>query len=463
MPGGRYYGVKKAAKKVYKYAQANVPKGTMANFGSKAGSGMAAAMGGPSDLGASIGRAVGQQVANLTGVGAYGASYRKPKSRSRSIMNPATSYAPKIQASGNNEDLIISNTEYITDLYSGTGTPTAFNLDEFSLNPGLDVESGGGLFAWLPNIANAYSQYTFLQCVISYRSKSGNATGADTSLGSVFMSANYTSTDDAPKSKGDMLNSQYATSAPSDKNMNFPIECNPKTKNLKMHQVRTGTLKADQNQDMFDAATVYIATQGLQTAGQLLGELWVSYTVKFSKKRRNDRSELIRTANYRWTGAAGQGPTSAYPLGQSVAYPTSQPSPSAGSSLPLTINASNLAGPQYIQFPEYLTSGIYFVGLRYRSAIVSAITWSQPGWSLSNCTFEACLFSPQSAGGQYSPWNNQQTTTPTTLYFSNAYIVRITGQNARISLDGSGTLDTDIVDFQILVTELNPDAFGNGI
>ena len=456
--GGIKKSLKKSAQKVYSYAKKYVPKGTARKSLGRIGESMGNAYGVP-QIGRQIGEHLGTQFANITGVGSY---YTNSGYRRRNIMNPRTSYQPRVEYS--DEDIIFSNTEYVTDLFAGaSGTPTEFNIDSFDLNPGLDVEANNGLFAWLPQIASGYSQYKFMKCVIEYRSKSGDSTGANTALGSVFMSANYSATDDAPTSKGDMLNSQYAVSTTPAKDALFPIECNPRSQNLKMHQIRTKALKSNQNQDLFDMAKIFIATQGIPTTGQLLGEIHITYQIKFSKKKVNDKSNEIRSANYRWTGAAGQGPTSAYPLGQSNAYPTSQPTAPEGNNLPLTINASNLVGPQYIQFPEYMTSGIFLVGLRYRSAIVSAITWSQPGWSFSNCALESCLFSPQSAVGQYSAWNNQQNTTPTTLYFSNAYIIRITGQNARISFDGTGTLDTDIVDFQILVTELNPETFGNGI
>jgi len=454
MPG-KYYGIKKAAKSVYRQAQKHVPKGTMSNIGRSVGSSYGAA-----DFGA----AVGQQVANITGVGAYGATYKKTsKPRSRSIMNKATSYSPIVKSSGDGENLTISNTEYVMDLYAGaTGTPTDFDIDEFSLNPGLDVEAGG-LFAWLPNLANAYSQYTFKQCVISYRSKSGNATGADTSLGSVFMSSNYVSTDNAPRSKGDMLNSQYAVSAPPDKNVNFPIECRSSNKTLKMNQIRTGALKSDQNEDMFDFAKVFIATQGLQTTGQLLGEIWISYTVEFSKKRKNDRSDLIRTANYRQAYTAGQGPTGAYPLGLTDTYPATALQPSPNNALELVIRAPNLAGSQTVAFPEFLASGVYLFTLKYRCAALSALTWTSPTLSIANGALYNCLYPPTSVGGQVSAVNDNYQTTPTSYTVGWTWVINITGKNCVVTVSNTGILDSDITAMQLMVTEINPNAFEAGI
>lgn len=440
---------KKVGKPIYKAAKKYVPKGTAARVGGTLGA-SAGSMLGNAAVGAQIGKAMGKQFAKITGVGEYSMS------NSNSIMNPRTTMQPRVEYA--DEDIIISRCEYVTDLVSGaTGSPTSFDLNTFYLNPGLDSASGG-IFSWLPQVAQGFSQYKFEQCVVHYKSASGDSTGANTALGNVFLCANYQATAPSYTNKLDILNSQYAVSGPPSNDLLFPIECKRSAQNLKFHQVRSGELLSNQNQDLFDYCSVQIGTQGIPTANQVLGEIWITYKVRLSKYKTNDKSNLVRSANYRWTGAAGQGPVSAYPLGQSDVY-NSAPVRSPGSNLTLTIAASTLAA-QSITFPEYLSDGTFLVALIWRSAALSAITWNMQGTlTFTNCVATNVLFSPNSAAGQSSTVNNQQITTPTTLRFSYVQIIQITGPSAKITVSGAGTLDTDCTDFQILVTEVNPAAF----
>jgi hypothetical protein len=62
-----------------------------------------------------------------------------------------------------------------------------------------------------------------------------------------------------------------------------PIECDPKENPFKIQYVRTGSLSASDNPLLYDLGTTWIATSGMQTDGQVLGDLWVTYEMELRK------------------------------------------------------------------------------------------------------------------------------------------------------------------------------------
>jgi len=339
-------------KYVKKTARKYIPKGTAKKIGGR--------IGGSTNLpyGEYLGRQAGKQFATLTGVGAYYMNDNN-NNNSRSIMNPRTA-TPRVKSA--DDDVYISKCEYLMDIKSGpTGTPTEFNQQVFYLNPGLDVEQGG-LFTFLPALAQNFSQYSFDQCILEYRPNSGNSVSStNAALGSVIICANYIPTSDPCENKVQALNSQYAVSTVPSKPILFPIECKAAQQNLKMHQIRSGALKDNQNQDLFDYAMIEVNTQGQQEQDVVLGELWITYKVRLSKYKFTKEPVISAQsfAKFRYDGSAADWSTN--PLG-----------PSSGTVLALT-STSNFTPvlnrtAKTITIPSTIASKHFWVYCRYRSA-----------------------------------------------------------------------------------------------
>jgi hypothetical protein len=177
------------------------------------------------------------------------------------------------------QNVIVRHKEYLGDVFSGTGSPTAFTVgNTYALNPGLAAS-----FPWLASVAANYQEYTWKGIVFHYVSTSGNATGANTSLGTVAMATNYRSTAPAYTSRLTMLNEFFATDAKPSEDFVHPIECDPKENPFNVQYVRSTAVPAGEDPKTYDLGTTTIATQGMQTAGENLGELWVTYEVELRK------------------------------------------------------------------------------------------------------------------------------------------------------------------------------------
>jgi hypothetical protein len=177
------------------------------------------------------------------------------------------------------QSVIVRHKEYLGDVFSGTGSPTGFNISgTYALNPGLSAS-----FPWLAPVAANYQEYTWKGIVYHFVSTSGNATGANTSLGTVAMATNYRSTAPAYTSRLTMLNEFFATDAKPSEDFVHPIECDPKENPFNVQYVRSTAVPAGEDPKTYDLGVVTIATQGMQVAGMNLGELWVSYEVELRK------------------------------------------------------------------------------------------------------------------------------------------------------------------------------------
>jgi putative flippase GtrA len=94
------------------------------------------------------------------------------------------------------------------------------------------------------------------------------------------MSTDYDSADASFANKQEMENTQYATSGKPSINIIHPIECAHGLNNINSYFVNTTAVPSGKDIRFYDLGTFQIATQGLSaSAGQVLGELWVSYEV----------------------------------------------------------------------------------------------------------------------------------------------------------------------------------------
>lgn len=362
-----------SARAGYRAIQTAVPRGTAARLGSSVGAAMGSSIAGKqgSSVGSYVGRRLGKQFARITGVGDY---YLESGTK---IESPFTAVTPILKSSISQNSVVISRSEYITDLYSGTGIPaTEFKLDSFSVNPGLTT-SDGGCFSWLPLVASGFQQYKFKQLVFEFRSTSGNAVSSTNSaLGTVILAAQYDPTQDDFASKNEALNSQWAVSGGSDKSIMFPVECDPRQMKDKWYDVRLSPIKSNQNISLYDIIKLQVATQGLQEENQNLGELWVSYTVELTKFKTNPAYTYTAHWSNQFGGVAASDISTAYPLGNAVPI-------AAGPNDNLLMSIEPVA--RKINFPKYLPpNSEYLVLCRYSGTGAVGTTGISIG-TLVNC------------------------------------------------------------------------------
>jgi len=177
------------------------------------------------------------------------------------------------------ESTIITHREFITDVYSGAGSPSAFTLTSYPINPGLSSS-----FPWLAFIAANYEEYDILGMVYEFKSNSGESVaGTNTTLGTVIMATQYDPTRPDFEGKQQMENYFFSQSCKPSQSMLHAIECKKNQTVLNHLYVRSSAYTADQR--FTDFGKFYIATVGMQAAGINLGELWVTYKVKLLKPR----------------------------------------------------------------------------------------------------------------------------------------------------------------------------------
>lgn len=321
-----------------------VPKGTFRKWGGKAGRALGAAYGHP-NLGKWAGAAAGRGLAYITGTGAYrrAGPYQRPrvakkivkravKTAVRRRITGRGSYGsimptrgrPRLSSAGSDPTSIwIDECEYIGDLYSGPASagsgPTVFTTQQYCINPALATQQGG-MFSWLAGVAQSYQQYEFTKLVVEYRPTSGNATGANTSLGQVCMACDYENqsngnTQQPPfLSKSEMLNSEFGISGDPSTKVYLAIECKKKERANNLYDLRNvdQNALAPQNQALTDINThdygmVQIATVGQQTPNQQLGEIWVHYRVRLTKKKYSPPGSDNLIAHYEQNASAAYG------------------------------------------------------------------------------------------------------------------------------------------------------------
>lgn len=254
-------------------------------------------LGGPMGMGmgSAIGGAIGNGIGYFTGSGDY------------KVQNNACA-VPSYRSS---DSTTITHREYITDILSGTGTPTTFNIQSFSLNPGQP-----GTYPWLAQIAANYEEYDIQGMLFSFNSTSGNSVAStNTTLGTVIMATEYDPTKPAFANKQAMENYHFSTSCKPSENMLHAIECKKTLSPVKQLYIRVGN-NTGTDLRWTDFGNFYIATVGCPGAGTVLGELWATYKIKLIKPR------LPTTVGLGGQIASGHayrtGATTAAPLGTST-------------------------------------------------------------------------------------------------------------------------------------------------
>jgi hypothetical protein len=119
---------------------------------------------------------------------------------------------------------------------------------------------------------------------------SSSAVSTTQAMGTVVMATDYDVIDANYAGKREMEICEFSTSATSFNSQIHPIECDPTTNVLAEHYIQYGATKQSDFPDdpRFGCmGNFQIATVGMPTSGQVVGELWVTYDVELLKPQLN--------------------------------------------------------------------------------------------------------------------------------------------------------------------------------
>lgn len=186
------------------------------------------------------------------------------------------------------QTVVVRHREYLTPIKGST----AFRVGRFfPLQPG-----DPNTFPWLSGLASKYQQYKIRGMVFHYVPTSGYAvSGTNPALGTVMMQTTYRAGDTSPGSKVEMMNEYWASEASPADTFCHPIECSPKENPFNVHYVRNAPVADQTVLPLYDIGKTFVATQGMQADDQIVGDLWVTYEIEFSKPQIS--SNLVLSAS----------------------------------------------------------------------------------------------------------------------------------------------------------------------
>lgn len=240
-------------------------------------------------------------VRSVSGSGAY-------RTKTNSLISRWVDNGPPMikNVSYDGGGVCISNREYIGDINSGAGTPTAFTNQVYALNPGI-----AETFPWLSQIAANFDQYRFKGIIFEYKTLSVDALSSTTvNVGSVILSTDYNVYHDPFTDKVHMENNQFASSGKPSHSIIHPIECAARETPVDKLYVRVNQQTGQSDKRLYDLGNFQIATVGLPAPANSIGELWVSYDVELFKPTMPDIGSPILPFSGAATIAFENGPRS---------------------------------------------------------------------------------------------------------------------------------------------------------
>jgi hypothetical protein len=232
---------------------------------------------------------IAQPVAQATGYGLYKRGRGLYRGRGEYAVNKvitdgsatASSIVPQFSSSDVHE-ITYSNREFVRDVFAPTAT-TAFSIETWALNPGLATS-----FPWLSQIAINFEEYEIVQLIYTFKSTVADFAASSGQVGQVIMATQYNPNSDTFADKEEMMLHDGGMSCKTTESMLHGIECDPsKNSGTSQKYVRAGQLPPSEDLKNYDMGKTSIAIINAPTtyAGQQLGELWVSYTVKLRKPK----------------------------------------------------------------------------------------------------------------------------------------------------------------------------------
>lgn len=169
---------------------------------------------------------------------------------------------------------IFEHTEYITDIISSS-VAGQFQAQTFIVNP-----ANSTTFPWLSNMASNFEMYQVDGMIFRFESTSGNAiSGTNSSLGTVMGYFAYDTLDQTLLSKSSILQYEGSVDAKSSESFLLGVECD-ETK-LVAPRLYVGPPPTGSDAKTYNWGNLIIASSGLQSSSQNIGELWCHYRIKF--------------------------------------------------------------------------------------------------------------------------------------------------------------------------------------
>lgn len=301
--------------------------------------------------GAAVGAGIGGGIGGLIGLGSY-------KVNKNSLLNVGMGKDPPYVANTGGRT-VIRHREFLGNILSTTD----FTNRVYHINPGLK-----DTFPWLNKIASQYEQHRWLGLGAEYRSLCSNALNStNLQQGVVIMSADYDAAAPAFISKQQMENSQYTTSCkPSDSFMHM-FECSPTmNQNNIFYNRNENTDLTNRPLQLFDLCKFQVATEGMQQAGNIIGELWLTFDVEFLKSILSPEVDYSETAFWELdspSGATALGNTQ--PLEITNAFGVTLSIPNSTITFPASVQGDFLA--TYLVSAS--TGGTGSFGLKWESTL----------------------------------------------------------------------------------------------
>ena len=253
------------------FLQKWIPQGTLSALGGAAG-GMLGSAG--------LGSAMGGAASRYLGWGDYGAT------STNSIMGDGSGSNQQISVNASSDlsgDIEFAHTEFVQNITvtaAAVGN-TSFAIQSFSINPAID-----SLFPFLSQLAANFTLYEFEGLMFHYKPTSGEfGSAGSNSLGKVIFATNYDPDAVNFTSSQQMENYDYANSTKPSCAMIHGVETKPASRSTIQLYTRTGVSQKDKV--FTDLGLFQVATEGIYASAagtQVIGELWVTYKVKLSRK-----------------------------------------------------------------------------------------------------------------------------------------------------------------------------------
>lgn len=213
-------------------------------------------------------------------IGAAGRMFGKGSYHQNSLITTGgmSDDVPMVSGTGDETgSIIVTRREFLQDVFAPQGGVSFVNRT-FNINPGLETS-----FPWLAQIAQNYEEYELLQCIYTYRSTTtdiGSSTNGQ--CGTVIMATQYNVSNPPFSDKGSMMEYSGAMSCKTTESMMHGVECDPRKLSDPGHYVRAGPPPTGHDVSQYDHAVLNLAIANSPTgyANQVIGELWVSYTIK---------------------------------------------------------------------------------------------------------------------------------------------------------------------------------------
>lgn len=291
----------------------------------------------------------------------------------------------------NGKEFIIRHREYITDIYSGSGTantPSPFSIQSYPINPG-QVNT----FPWLAAVASKFEQFAIEGMVFEFKSLYSDAVVTQNgSIGAIILATEYNAGAPRFQNKQAMENYEFAQSCKPSYSVLHPIECARSQNVLSELYVRPSALPTGEDIKTYDFGDFQIASQGipLGAAGAAvpLGELWISYQIKLMKPKVSAAGAQYQDSGY-WRSSIPLSTalfTQANPFGTGTVF-----TPSTGSNITgITVSPTtrNLSIPLATVAMKYLV-----VAQWYSNTTNATASWSAPAVvPSSNCSIDTSTF-----------------------------------------------------------------------